>query len=100
MATHQKKIAVKTAPPRRAPSTTQLADSGAFVERREPPEIVLQGRASPAGEKVTVIVPKAFTLTRDDRAEIPFAAGVQEMYVEDAEHWYSQANGVAEYKPR
>ena len=48
---------------------------------------------------VTVTVPKAFKLRVDNDVVIDYRAGVQEMPVEHAEHWYAKANGVEVYRP-
>ena len=49
--------------------------------------------------KVTVTSPKAFKLRVDNHVTVDYKAGVQEMPVSHAEHWYSKANGVVVYKP-
>lgn len=54
--------------------------------------------ATLAEDKVTVTVPKAFTLTLDDHQVIEIAAGVQPMPKSWAEHWFSKAKGVTVYK--
>ena len=48
-------------------------------------------------ETVTVTVPKAYILRNDTHAEVHIKAGVQEMSLVDASHWYSVANGVTIY---
>ena len=52
----------------------------------------------PAANTVTVTVPKAYKLRVDDHTEILVKAGVQEMPLAHAEHWYSVANGVTVYQ--
>lgn len=49
-------------------------------------------------ETVTVHIPHDFTLTLDDHKPVPYKAGTAEMPLEDAEHWWSKANGVAIHK--
>ncbi len=49
---------------------------------------------------VTVTVPKAFNLTGNDHVRYSYKAGVQEMRVDHAEHWYAKANGVVVYNPK
>ena len=49
---------------------------------------------------VTVIVPKTYTLVRDNHQSVVFKAGTQEMSEDDLNHWWSQAHGVTEYKPK
>ncbi len=49
---------------------------------------------------VTVTVPKPFKLRQASHEVVEYAAGVQEMPVEHAEHWYSKANGVEIYRPK
>lgn len=70
-----------------------------IVEAASTPKVELSdSRASKrAGDQVTVIVPKAFTLTMDDHSSKSFEAGVQEMDRVDAEHWFSRAQGVTIY---
>jgi hypothetical protein len=90
---------VKTATlPRRTPTTTTLRDSAAVAERTEGDKITLVDTEVDEGEKVTVIIPKAFTLTRDSGAPVTYEAGVQEMLVDDAGHWYARAMGVKVYE--
>ena len=48
---------------------------------------------------VTVSVPKAFNLTMSPSQTIRVPAGVQEMTLAQAEHWYSKAHGVSIYNP-
>lgn len=92
--------AKKTAAPARRTMTTSLADSGAVVERKAIPNITLVGDETvDLGELVTVIVPKAFVLTRDDHSEVHFKQGTSEHHLADVEHWYAQANGVTVYAP-
>jgi hypothetical protein len=47
---------------------------------------------------VTVTVPKAFKLRTTHDHVVDYAAGICEMPLEHAEHWYSVANGVTIYK--
>ena len=49
---------------------------------------------------VTVIVPKAYTLIRDNHQTVNFPIGTQEMSEDDLNHWWSQAHGVTQYKPK
>lgn len=49
---------------------------------------------------VTVTVPKAFNLRVDDHTVVPYKAGVQEMPLEHAQHWWAVKNGVVEYAPK
>lgn len=58
------------------------------------PEPVVQGPVY-----CTVTVPRDYRLTGDDHVVHPYKAGVQEMLVEHADHWYSKANGVTKYVP-
>ena len=54
----------------------------------------------PAGEPVvmvTVTVPKAFKLRIDHHQVVEYKAGVQEMPLEHADHWYAKANKVEKY---
>jgi hypothetical protein len=45
-------------------------------------------------EKVSVTVPRGFTLTTDDGKQHRYEAGIQDIPREHAEHAYSAANGV------
>lgn len=47
-----------------------------------------------SGPKVDVTVPRGFNLQRDDGVTVRYNAGQYQMPKADAEHWYSQANGV------
>jgi hypothetical protein len=81
-------------------SKTSISDPAEVVEKTTGEKITLGERDTSAdGEKVTVIVPKAFTLTLDDGTPMPFHAGTQEMSVEHAAHWFSRAQGVKVYSP-
>ena len=53
-----------------------------------------------APKMVTVIVPKAYTLIRDNHQTVNFPIGTQEMSEDDLNHWWSQAHGVTQYKPK
>lgn len=53
-----------------------------------------------SGEKVTVLIPKAFILTLEDHTQVKYGAGVDEMPLEHSEHWYSKAMGVEVYDPK
>lgn len=96
--------AKKTAPQRRPlPNTTQVRDSGAVVERGEEVKIQLPSVVDdedPDEEMVTVVVPHRFMLTLDNRQTRTYEAGVQEMRVSHASHWWSQAQGVKVYDPK
>ena len=48
-------------------------------------------------ETVTVVVPRPFTLTLDNFQPVPYEAGVQEMPVDHASHWFARAQGVKVY---
>ena len=93
--------AKKTLPRRLiAPATTSIADSGDIVENTEAEKISLSDQSAvDAEEKVTVVVPKDYTLTRDDGAVVKYYAGTQEMPVTDAAHWFSRSAGVKVYAP-
>lgn len=53
-----------------------------------------------SGETVTVLIPKNFTLTLDDHTQVSYVAGVDEMPIEHASHWWSVQNGVEVYDPK
>ena len=90
--------AKKTVPTRRVISSTKLGDSAAVVERTEGENINLKA-VPDEGEKVTVVVPKSFVLTLDDHTPVQYHAGVQEMSVDHASHWFARAQGVKVYSP-
>lgn len=50
--------------------------------------------AKPGEEIITAMVPKPFQLRVEENRAVNIAAGVQQMPVSIAEHWYSIANGV------
>lgn len=50
-------------------------------------------------EKVTVIIPADYRLTLDNSAEVHYKAGVDEMPVSHANHWWSKAQGVKVHTP-
>lgn len=95
--------AKKTVAPRRPmPNTTRVGSSGEIVENGDEVKVNL---ATTAGddledeEEVTVVVPKDFTLTLDNRQQVQYRAGVQEMRLSHAAHWWSRAQGVKVYDP-
>ena len=66
------------------------------------PTVVTPVEVAPAASAevyVTVTVPKFFQLRVEDGTVYPYKAGVQEMRLEHADHWYARANGVTIYKP-
>lgn len=81
------------------PSTTSIQDPGDVAQFTSGEKISLAGETTPQ-EMVTVTVPEAFTLHRDDGTIGVYAAGIQEMGVDDAAHWYSRARGVKVYDPK
>lgn len=98
-----KKVAAKQAPITRRTiadaATTAIPDSGEIVENTEGDKIQLTSSTAPDSEAVTVVVPKAFMLTRDDGTPVQYQAGTQEMPLDDAAHWFSRAHGVKVYSP-
>lgn len=44
-------------------------------------------------EMVTVTVARAYTLTLDTGGVVQYSAGVQEMQIDHAEHWWSRTHG-------
>jgi len=96
--------------PRRTTSPTDVAkpepqdaDAAEIIEGQGPVKIVLTGSDAAKAElemeveMVTVIVPKAYTLTLDDGRVLLVPAGIQEMSVDNAAHWFSKAQGVTVY---
>jgi len=53
-----------------------------------------------SGEMVTVRIPRNFTLTLDDHTQVHYKAGIDEMPIEHAEHWYSKVHEVEIYDPK
>lgn len=100
MATAAKKTATQraTTATRRTISTTSLDDSGEIVEKTSGDKIAL-AQPQAAQEQVTVVVPTQYTLTRDDGSVTTFHAGIQEMGLDDASHWFSRNMGVKVYTP-
>jgi hypothetical protein len=91
------KPATQAAPPPAQTSSTD--DSGEILETTDGAKIQLEEK--PADDDlVTVVVPRAFTLTRDDHTPVAFPAGIQEMPRAYAAHWYAQACGVVIYEPK
>jgi len=107
MATAKKTAAATKAvtTPRRtipASSLTSIKDSGDIVEGTDGEKISLpetRQANETDSEKVTVVVPKAFTLTLDDGGLFRVEAGTQEMPADIAAHWFSRAQGVKVYVP-
>lgn len=85
----------ETAPP--APETQ--ASEAPQPDPQIPVEAKPLEQAEVSEVLVTVTVPKAFKLRVDNDVVIDYRAGVQEMPVEHAEHWYAKANGVEVYRP-
>lgn len=57
-----------------------------------------QAQAPTAEVMVTVTVPKGFKLRINNHHTVDYKAGVQEMPLEHAEHWYSKAHKVTQYQ--
>lgn len=53
-----------------------------------------------SGKTVTVRIPKNFSLTLADYTQVHYQAGVDEMPVEHATHWYAKAIGVEIHEPK
>ena len=86
------------------PASAESVVTPAAVQANSiPAPVALELVAEPVAEvvatpaTVTVTVPKAFKLRMTHHAEVEFRAGVCEMTREQAEHWYSKANGVVIY---
>lgn len=56
--------------------------------------------AQESGKSVTVKIPRDFILTLDDHTQRKYSAGVDEMPVSHANHWYAKTMGVEIYKSR
>ncbi len=83
-------VVATPAAPRRTINTSALI-AAAAGEVRQPTE---------SGERVTVHIPKAFSLTLTDHNQVHYKAGTDEMPIEHAEHWYSKAMGVEVHDPK
>ena len=81
-----------TAQSSEAPTVTQESQENAPPAAEEP--------QAPADGYVTVVVPKAYKFFVNPHVEAKYAAGVQEMLVSHANHWYSKACGVQIYVPK
>jgi hypothetical protein len=89
------KKAAAAAAPAAAPRERKSLNPQAMIAGFDP------GRApTESGETVTVTIPKAFTLTLDDHTQVKYEAGIGEMPVEHAEHWWSKQMGVEIYTKR
>lgn len=69
------------------------------------PALIAAGGEYPAevvesGSRVTVMIPKDFSLTLVNHTQVHYKVGVDEMPLEHAEHWYSKAMGVEIYDPK
>jgi hypothetical protein len=51
-----------------------------------------------SGKMVTVSIPQAFNLLQDNHVMKHYEAGIDEMPIEHATHWYSLAHGVEIHK--
>jgi hypothetical protein len=100
MATNKAKSLVapakKTAPAKTAPAKTRVSLN---------PQAMIAGvdpgfTPTESGEKVTVLIPKPITLTLDDHTQVSYGAGIDEMPIEHANHWWSVQNGVEIYDPK
>lgn len=65
--------------------TTQALIAGQKPGDQEPTE---------SGVKLTVLIPKNFTLTLDNHTSISYKAGTDEIPEEHARHWWAVAQGV------
>lgn len=81
-----------------APVTLPEGTAADIVEATNAPNIQLGASEQVDEDTVTVVSPRAFILTRDDHTPVQVPAGVSEMRVSDADHWYAQAQGVQKYK--
>lgn len=86
-------------------STTQDATPARRkIEVADPPASALIAGApsepEESGKIVTVKIPRDFRLTLDSHHEVHYKAGIDEMPLEHALHWFAQANGVEVYRGR
>lgn len=85
-----------------ATNVTSIPDSADIVEQTtgekvdfSSPEVV----ASTSKDTVTVVKPSPFKLTSNDGAVTDYEAGIGEMPLSHATHWFAKAMGVKIYKP-
>lgn len=86
-------VAASTVPPgatAQAPAAGPTAPAGALTANT-PVEVASE-------VVVTVTAPKAFTLNWTHDQQFKYAAGVQEMPLVHATHWWAKANGVKVYE--
>ena len=94
--------AIPTAPEVPAQEVAPVAEVAVPSAESTPVETVVEEVKAIVAEAVvmvTVTVPKMFKLRLDTHAETIVQAGIQEMSLELAEHWFSKANGVTIYTP-
>ncbi len=84
-----KRTPIKTAAATRVSIKHDIVDPAKVGNLRAPTE---------SGTRVTVLIPKNFTLTLDDGIAVKYQAGIDEMPAEHANHWYSVSMGVEIYK--
>lgn len=77
----------------------------ALTRRTINPEALNASPDAPAPEvvdsdaRVTVKIPKNYSLTLENHQQVHYKAGIDEMPLNHAEHWYSKAMGVEVYDP-
>ncbi len=91
----------ETSPVTETPEVAQapaVAEPVVEPDSEPTPEVAQASEASVDGVYVTVTVPKPFKLRTSHDRIVDYVAGTYEMLVEDAEHWFSKAQGVTIYK--
>lgn len=93
----RKTINSQEAPQEEAPvlSRRQIAPS-ALIAGQSPEDAAPEDD----GKSVTVRIPRDFILTLDDHTQTKYSAGVDEMPLSHANHWYAKTMGVEIYKSR
>ena len=88
-------LAASTVPPGATPQAPQSGPtaSGGAVTANTPVEV-----ADEVTVTVTVTAPKAFVLNVTHDVRVEYKAGVQEMPLAHATHWWAKANGVKVYE--
>lgn len=69
--------------------------AGQVETTRSPEQVLGEGEGT-----VTMIFPRDVKVTQDDRVQVQFRKGIQEVPEHLADHWYLKANKVERYEGR
>lgn len=82
-----------------APPTRRKIEPSALIAASAVESEVEAAVPGESGRMVTVMIPKDYKLTLDgSHHEVQYRAGIDEMPIEHAEHWFSKAIGVEIYR--